>query len=223
MKKSLGKIAAPTDSTRMEDEKETEWSKGPNGKETPPFPTSSLEDPFHKIMPAEPSHRQDASTSSQPSQMHTLAEHSPSLLLVEEPTDRDILFGRGGISNNHIGNRIFRTLVETRKAEYRGAIKHKRLAIAEGIYYAVAAKGGGRFLKKKNNGDGWHLVEGDQAIKKIKQALRESQHTNVMMSYEEIPDEFRYMFLRDEYDLIPLDLDVHTDLEAFDLSPMINL
>ena len=97
----------------------------------------------------------------------------PSLLPVEHPKPEDILFGRGGLTNNHIGNRNFRDIISAHKDDYLKASKLIKPRIARSIVMSIrtSADTPGRFLKKK---DGiWYDVGDRQAIEKVAQGLRE--------------------------------------------------
>jgi len=83
----------------------------------------------------------------------------------------DVLCGRGGRINAHIGNVQFRAMVCQRKEEYLSKKKLAKAHIAAEIVYHVRGLGG-RFLKEDPDGSWWDV--GDQkAIKKVGQALRE--------------------------------------------------
>ena len=85
-------------------------------------------------------------------------------------SDKDILLGRGGVTNSHIGNKNFRALVRQSQREYLVAAKLDKASIAMGIVKEVISSGG-RFLHE--NGDGWVEVTPEKAREKTSQALRE--------------------------------------------------
>jgi len=82
----------------------------------------------------------------------------------------DVLLGRGGATNNHDGNKRYRTIVADHQAEYLGARKKDKAIIARNIVAIVQANGG-RFLKKEGND--WEVVEDKRCVEKTSQALRE--------------------------------------------------
>jgi len=92
-------------------------------------------------------------------------------------TDRDVLCGRGGLTNHHEGNRRFRSIVADHQGEYMTAKKHDKADIARRIV-GIIREEGGRFLKsmegKASSGGGRWVEVGDQkAREKTSQALRE--------------------------------------------------
>lgn len=96
----------------------------------------------------------------------------PSLLPIEHPKPEDILFGRGGLTNHHIGNRNFRDVINAHKDDYLKATKLIKPRIARSIVISIrTGDAPGRFLKKK---DGiWYDVGDRQAVEKVAQGLRE--------------------------------------------------
>mmetsp|Transcript_31309 Transcript_31309/g.47921 ORF Transcript_31309/g.47921 Transcript_31309/m.47921 type:complete len:187 (+) Transcript_31309:97-657(+) len=87
--------------------------------------------------------------------------------------DVDVLCGRGGATNNHVGNRSFRSVVAEYQAEYLKAKKRDKAGIAREIVRKIR-KNGGRFLKKMEDGsDRWIDVGDKKACEKTSQALRE--------------------------------------------------
>lgn len=84
----------------------------------------------------------------------------------------DVLFGRGGATNNHIGNKKFRTVVAQHQAEYLGARKRDKAFIARKIVGIVRERGG-RFLRRDRNNGCWSEVGERKATEKTSQALRE--------------------------------------------------
>lgn len=90
-----------------------------------------------------------------------------------EPNDNDVLFGRGGYTNTHLGNIKFRKrALELRPwYEQSSTSKEEKYRISDLLVESVRSEGH-RFLEK---GDGglWHEVIGNGARKKASQALRE--------------------------------------------------
>jgi len=110
-----------------------------------------------------------------------------------EITPNDVLCGRGGSINTHVGNERFRRIVESKKRIYLTARfkREKRLIAASIVEEIHALKPPGRFLtkirssKNDDNGDkkakkgkaqeqGWYEVEDEKARDKTSQALREN-------------------------------------------------
>eukprot|EP00934_Nitzschia_sp_Nitz4_P003299 Nitzschia sp. Nitz4//scaffold103_size77763//5764//6546//NITZ4_005436-RA/size77763-processed-gene-0.18-mRNA-1//-1//CDS//3329532301//3289//frame0 len=89
--------------------------------------------------------------------------------------DIDILCGRGGKSNHHIGNKRFRKLVSDMKARYKNidtkmAKTELSRAIVEHVY-----RQGGRFVRFDKESLTYVSMSLDDARKKTSQALRESK------------------------------------------------
>lgn len=83
----------------------------------------------------------------------------------------DVLLGRGGATNNHEGNRRYRTIVADHQSEYLTARKKEKVVISRKIVATVHSNGG-RFLKRDAGGI-WVEVPDKRATEKTSQALRE--------------------------------------------------
>lgn len=96
--------------------------------------------------------------------------------LVEEPTDNDVLCGRGGSVNSHKGNERFRTLVEKRKRVYLTArFKREKRLIASSIVSEIRGLNPpGRFLARDTKSGLWKDIGDEKARDKTSQALREN-------------------------------------------------
>lgn len=88
-----------------------------------------------------------------------------------EPTDDDVLFGRGGYTNTHIGNIRFRKKALELRPWYESSTKEEKFNISELLIESVKSEGH-RFLEKGKD-KMWHEVMGNGARKKASQALRE--------------------------------------------------
>mmetsp|Transcript_10555 Transcript_10555/g.19702 ORF Transcript_10555/g.19702 Transcript_10555/m.19702 type:complete len:259 (-) Transcript_10555:472-1248(-) len=86
-------------------------------------------------------------------------------------SENDVLFGRGGGTNRHIGNVYFRELVSEYQPAYIQARKRDKTMIAKTIVAQVRNRNG-RFLRKQENGN-WVDVGDKKAAEKTSQALRE--------------------------------------------------
>lgn len=84
----------------------------------------------------------------------------------------DVLLGRGGATNNHIGNRRFRVIVSDHRPDYLKARKLEKAAISAKIVSLVYEKGG-RFLRRRDRSETWEEVPAKRAQEKTSQALRE--------------------------------------------------
>eukprot|EP00980_Cylindrotheca_fusiformis_P028764 scaffold22642_cov134-Cylindrotheca_fusiformis.AAC.19 len=87
-------------------------------------------------------------------------------------SENDVLCGRGGATNTHIGNKRFRSIVSEFQEEYLDARKKEKAAIAKRVVQRVH-ENGGRFLKRDATTDMWLEVPLKKALLKTGQALRE--------------------------------------------------
>mmetsp|Transcript_16961 Transcript_16961/g.25664 ORF Transcript_16961/g.25664 Transcript_16961/m.25664 type:complete len:287 (-) Transcript_16961:60-920(-) len=85
--------------------------------------------------------------------------------------DKDVLLGRGGVTNTHPGNKKFRSFVRELQQEYVNAPKLKKADIALRVVNKVYLQGG-RFLVETQAGK-WEEVSKERARKKTSQTLRE--------------------------------------------------
>mmetsp|Transcript_7062 Transcript_7062/g.12670 ORF Transcript_7062/g.12670 Transcript_7062/m.12670 type:complete len:534 (-) Transcript_7062:229-1830(-) len=89
---------------------------------------------------------------------------------------QDVLCGRGGLTNHHVGNQHFRNLVTQHRTPYALARKRDKAAIAQSIV-RIVQETGGRFLNKEApmgaTEEVWVQVADQKAVDKTKQALRE--------------------------------------------------
>lgn len=88
-----------------------------------------------------------------------------------DPTDDDVLFGRGGYTNSHPGNIRYRARALELRPWYEASSKEEKYNISELLIESVKAEGG-RFLEKGKDGL-WHEVLYNGARKKASQQLRE--------------------------------------------------
>jgi hypothetical protein len=87
-------------------------------------------------------------------------------------SSNDVLCGRGGATNNHVGNQKFRAVVAEYQHEYLEARKKEKALIARKIVDRIN-QNGGRFLKRGQGSDVWVEVPTKKATEKTSQALRE--------------------------------------------------
>ena len=120
--------------------------------------------------------------------------------------DHDILSGRGGASNKHPGNRIYRTVVEILKPKYAAALRHDKVSYAVALVNAIESQSPpGRFLEKDKRDGLWYELHGRQHIDKTAQALREKVHKSTMLPHNEIPEAFQHL-LSPDFEPDPLDI-----------------
>mmetsp|Transcript_1959 Transcript_1959/g.4280 ORF Transcript_1959/g.4280 Transcript_1959/m.4280 type:complete len:896 (+) Transcript_1959:169-2856(+) len=93
---------------------------------------------------------------------------------ITEPGENDCLFGRGGGTNHHPGNKRYRKIVEDRKGKYLASKRlDKPLVAMEIINDWRALDPPGRFLKQDDRTKFWNDVGDKKAREKTSQALRE--------------------------------------------------
>jgi hypothetical protein len=90
------------------------------------------------------------------------------------PSSKDILVGRGPRIKNHIGNEMYRTLLQTKYEQYNSASMNQKREIACELIRAVHACGG-RFLIPAKNG--WMEVDTEVARVKVSIAFRDVRKT----------------------------------------------
>mmetsp|Transcript_26091 Transcript_26091/g.61972 ORF Transcript_26091/g.61972 Transcript_26091/m.61972 type:complete len:808 (+) Transcript_26091:275-2698(+) len=93
---------------------------------------------------------------------------------IKEVHDHDVMYGRGGGTNHHPGNKRYRKMVEDRKLEYVNSKRlDKPLVALEIIKIWRSQLPPGRFLKIDEKTGLWHDVGDKKAREKTSQALRE--------------------------------------------------
>ncbi len=93
---------------------------------------------------------------------------------IKDPHDNDVMYGRGGGTNHHTGNKRYRKMVEDRKLEYVNSKRlDKPLVALEIIRVWRAQLPPGRFLKLDEKTGLWNDVGDKKAREKTSQALRE--------------------------------------------------
>ena len=92
---------------------------------------------------------------------------------IAQYSDSDVLFGRGGRSNHHPGNKIYRDIVTERQPHYRTCDKNQKTRVAQSIVDYIQ-KAGGRFLELDREVVRWYVVPNIVARRKVGQALREN-------------------------------------------------
>ena len=90
------------------------------------------------------------------------------------PHPHDVLCGRGGSTNRHVGNTNFRDLVSGNKALYVTLTKRQKTMVARSIVQAIRSQNlPGCFLQKDAKKGLWFDIRRPRAFKKTSQALRE--------------------------------------------------
>lgn len=93
---------------------------------------------------------------------------------IKDPHENDVMYGRGGGTNHHPGNKRYRKMVEDRKLEYVNSKRlDKPLVALEIIRIWRGQLPPGRFLKLDEKTGLWNDVGDKKAREKTSQALRE--------------------------------------------------
>ena len=93
---------------------------------------------------------------------------------IKEPLENDVMYGRGGGTNHHPGNKRYRQMVEERKLDYVNSKRLDKPLVALDIIRQWRAQDPpGRFLKLDDKTGTWHDVGDKKAREKTSQALRE--------------------------------------------------
>ena len=92
-----------------------------------------------------------------------------------EPSNYDVICGRGKMCDNHIGNRRFRVTIEINLAQYKNAIsKVDRALVINGIIDQIrAASSNGGFVKKDLETGQWFVLEDEAVREKVGRATRD--------------------------------------------------
>eukprot|EP00804_Cyclotella_cryptica_P030272 CCRYP_019229-RA/>CCRYP_019229-RA protein AED:0.00 eAED:0.00 QI:367/1/1/1/1/1/2/350/306 len=100
----------------------------------------------------------------------------------------DILFGRGGLTNRHFGNKKYRDVINEFRREYVEAKKVDKPRVAKRVVKKILSEGFAssavRFLKRDDNGY-WVEVDEHEAVCKVSQALREKSRWSCMKGNDE--------------------------------------
>jgi len=94
-----------------------------------------------------------------------------------EVTDKDVLFGRGGKSNHHPGNKMYRDEVKNLQDWYKSCSKSEKTQISNLLVERITSYGG-RFLKQDVRSKKWYAVSAVVARKKASQGLRELEEAS---------------------------------------------
>ena len=99
---------------------------------------------------------------------------------IEKPHSNDVLCGRGGSSNRHLGNMQFRELVAANKMSYVDLTKKQKMLVARQIVDMIqGASPQGRFLAKDLDTGLWYDIGVPRSLEKTSQALREKNSNDM--------------------------------------------
>jgi hypothetical protein len=92
----------------------------------------------------------------------------------EQPSDADVVGGRGGRSNHHAGNRPYWIKILGSRYHYRTCQSDAaKTVIAQDILNYIKIDKGGRFLNLDSKTNRWFVLPDAVVLDKIKQALRD--------------------------------------------------
>lgn len=91
---------------------------------------------------------------------------------ISEPSDVDVLVGRGSVVNMHEGNKAFREVIDLHRKSYIKPSKAQKSILAKCTVFYVRSLGG-RFLEKDKSCGLWFEIGDRRAIEKVERALQE--------------------------------------------------
>ena len=95
------------------------------------------------------------------------------------PSANDVLAGKGHRTFKHPGNLTYRTIIKSLKPEYDAAPKSLKGVYGNQIINLIhSLSPPGRFLKKDKVSGSWIEVDNEEAVKRARQALRDSKKLN---------------------------------------------
>jgi len=91
-----------------------------------------------------------------------------SMMNITSPDPNDVLCGRGGGSQNHIGNKEYRAVISANKRRYIEASRRMKTLLVESIVKAVRMQNPpGRFLEKDSITGKWNDIGDKRAFAKV--------------------------------------------------------
>jgi hypothetical protein len=105
---------------------------------------------------------------------------------IEKSHSNDVLCGRGGSSNRHLGNMHFRELVAANKKTYVSLTKKQKMLVARKIVDTVHnTEPPGRFLAKDLDSGLWYDIGLPRSLEKTSQALREKNSNDFPVGHDD--------------------------------------
>lgn len=87
---------------------------------------------------------------------------------IAKPAPNDVVCGRGGGSQNHVGNKEYRAVIAANKRRYIEASRRYKSLLVESIVQAVRAQDPpGRFLEKDTKTGLWNDIGDKRAFAKV--------------------------------------------------------
>lgn len=137
------------------------------------YATRDINPPYQQSLDADTSNKNFIHHNPQHSSLNGGSSENPSLH-IREINNNDVLCGRGGVTNVHLGNKAFRLMVKEFQSKYVHAKKKEKIDVAGKIVEKVRnLDPPGRFLKKCVPTGYWLDIGDMQAKEKTMQALRE--------------------------------------------------
>ena len=91
------------------------------------------------------------------------------------PNSNDVLMGRGGTNNKHVGNENFRILAQRRSIQYASSSKQNKTQIHASLLLDVFnMRPPGRFIRKDRKSKEWIKVDIHEAFEKASRTLRDA-------------------------------------------------
>ncbi|KAG7337327.1 hypothetical protein IV203_014101 [Nitzschia inconspicua] len=101
-------------------------------------------------------------------------KHDPLVKKYVKYNSRDVLLGRGGKTNRHAGNKVYRRRILEDQPVYKTLCTSEKTKLSDKVVNWIQKDCNGRFLEEDEHG--WFIVTDCTARKKVSQALRED-HT----------------------------------------------
>lgn len=124
------------------------------------------------VHPRTERHRSSSSEMTAPAPNNADVASEKSAEDLAKPREYDVLCGRGGLINKHVGNVVYRKVVEHNKSYYQSVHKKHRILVSQSIVQSIS-KFGGRFLIHGTKSKSWIEIGYKKAVQKTSQALRE--------------------------------------------------
>ena len=104
-----------------------------------------------------------------------------------KPHRNDVLMGRGGKNNTHVGNKQLRKLAKDRAQEYLDCPRlDKQIIFSDLVATVKRMDPPGRFLRQDKKTLAWIEVDDSVAMKKASQHLRDAAHERQKRIMEKI-------------------------------------
>mmetsp|Transcript_33880 Transcript_33880/g.78238 ORF Transcript_33880/g.78238 Transcript_33880/m.78238 type:complete len:541 (-) Transcript_33880:225-1847(-) len=145
-------------------------------------------------------------------------ENDPWVSGIQAPNANDVICGRGGGTNGHPGNVLFRDLVRSKKKLYlMSRFKREKRMIAQEVIAGIRDQNpSGRFLIRDDKTGRYHDIGDKKAWSKASQALREGAPSIRKQIYDEVMRKSRRS--RDDKGELEENDDMHEDIPEMTIS-----